>query len=228
VRTIDRLSLRYSALSIFLSVAIFQGILIAPSAGYAQNGAPAAQESGQPSPHMRKKTELPEGDGKAIAEKSCQACHELSNITHASKSLDDWRDTVRIMLDNGADVPADKVDTLIQYLAKNFGPKSDAPPTGGQTAAGSATAKPGELPDGDGKEIATNSCQSCHKLTNLTSAHKNLQEWRDTVQLMMDRGAEIAPDNVEILVNYLAKNFGPKDAAPGGGAPSSSPAAQPH
>ena len=67
---------------------------------------------------------LPEGDGKEIAEKSCHACHELTNLTHASKSLDDWRDTVHIMIDNGADVPADKVDVLVNYLAKNFGPKT--------------------------------------------------------------------------------------------------------
>jgi len=44
----------------------------------------------------------------------------------------------------------------------------------------------------DGKEIATENCQACHKLTNLVKAHKSLDDWRDTVQLMIDRGAKSA------------------------------------
>ena len=73
--------------------------------------------------------ELPDGEGKAIATENCQACHKLTNITKAHKSLDDWKETVQTMIDRGANVPADQVDTLVQYLAKNFGPKdASAPP----------------------------------------------------------------------------------------------------
>ena len=56
-------------------------------------------------------------------------------------------------------------------------------------------------------------------MTNLTDAHKNVDEWRETVQLMVDRGAEVPTDKIDILVNYLAKNFCPKDSAPAGAAP---------
>ncbi len=51
-----------------------------------------------------------------------------------------------------------------------------------------------ELPEGEGKAIATENCQACHKLTNLTKAHKNLDDWKDTVQTMIDRGANVPPD----------------------------------
>jgi cytochrome c5 len=224
-----------------LAMTIGSGILLTASSTHAQNGTPASQDAAQPasspapSPQMRKKVELPEGDGKAIAEKACQACHELTNLTHASKSLDDWRGTVQMMVDNGADVPMDKVDILAKYLAQNFGPKTtsttpDAPATSGQSSSTDASQsaashpKQAELPDGDGKEIATNSCQACHKLTNLTNAHKSLDDWRETVQLMMDRGAEVAPDKVDTLVHYLAKNFGPRDAMPAGSTTSMAPA----
>ncbi len=86
------------------------------------------------------------------------------------------------------------------------------------------TAKPAvvELPEGDGKAIATENCQACHKLTNLTKAHKSLDDWKDTVQTMIDRGANVPPDKVDTLVQYLAKNFGPKD--PSSPAPASTPA----
>jgi mono/diheme cytochrome c family protein len=155
-------------------------------------------------------------------------CHKLTNLTKAHKNLDDWKDTIHTMIDRGADIPDDKIDNLAQYLAKNFGPK-DAAPAANAPAAAPTTKAPTpdaaapkspapanavvELPDGDGKAIATENCQACHKLTNLTKAHKNLDDWKETVQTMIDRGANVPPEKVDILVQYLAKNFGPKDAS---------------
>lgn len=216
----------------FLSLMIGFGILVAPTRSRAQNAPAANPDTSQAanhaeaSPPAMKKAEMPEGEGKAIAEKYCQACHELTNLTHASKSLDDWRDTVSVMIDNGAEVPPDKVNALVKYLAKNFGPKPETPAADTHEAAnppassvGSAAAVPaplkeGELPDGDGKEIATNSCQACHTLSNLTNAHMNEDQWRAEVQIMIDRGADVPADKVDTLVKYLAKNFCPKTPAP--------------
>ena len=208
----------------------------------------AAQDAGQAAPPAAaapapKPVELPEGDGKPIATEYCQTCHKLTNLTKAHKNLDDWKDTIHTMIDRGADIPDDKIDTLAQYLAKNFGPKDpNAPATAPAAASGTpapapdaaapATPAPAkaavvELPDGDGKAIATENCQACHKLTNLTKAHKNLDDWKDTVQTMIDRGANVPADQIDTLVQYLAKNFGPKDAsAPASAAPTSSTPAQ--
>jgi cytochrome c5 len=182
--------------------------------------------------------ELPEGDGKPIATEYCQMCHKLTNLTKAHKNLDDWKDTIHTMIDRGASIPDDKIDVLAAYLAKNFGPK-DAAPAANAPAAAPATPAPSpgpaapstptpakaivELPDGDGKTIATENCQACHRLTNLTKAHKSLDDWKDTVQTMIDRGANVPAEQVDLLVQYLAKNFGPKDAsAPASAAPPSS------
>ena len=217
----------------FLSAAIQDAGQAQPPEGQAATPAPA--------PAAPKPVQLPDGDGKPIATEYCQECHRLTNLTKAHKSEDDWKDTVQTMIDRGARIPDDKVDTLVKYLAENFGPKpatadpnaggaAAAPPSGGSLAAGSSSDSPAasaapakvELPDGDGKEIATENCQACHKLTNLTKAHKSPDDWKDTVQTMIDRGANVPPDKVDILVQYLAKNFGPKDAsAPASAAPSS-------
>jgi cytochrome c5 len=213
---------------LFLVFAVSDG----PSKTFAQNQ-PAAQQSApattapaspsQPKPAV----ELPEGDGKAIATEYCQDCHKLSNLTVSRKTPDDWHDTVQTMMDRGARLPQDKVDTLIAYLVKNFGPQSAAPAAGPSAAAsptsgsaGTAAAqppKPAELPDGEGKAIATEFCQDCHKLSNLTASRKTPDDWHDTVQTMMDRGARIPQDKVDTLVAYLAKNFGPKTGAPSSG-----------
>jgi len=191
------------------------------------------QDAGQGAPpsaasSLSKPVEMPDGDGKEIAVAACQTCHKLTNLTRAHKNLDEWRDTVQTMIDRGANVPQDKVETLVQYLAKNFGPKTDTPaapstpaPAADAPPSAPAQPKPVEMPDGDGKEIAVAACQTCHKLTNLTRAHKNLDEWRDTVQTMIDRGANVPPDKVETLVQYLAKNFAPKPESPESGSPAS-------
>jgi len=202
----------------------------------------AGQAAAAPAaPTAPKAVELPDGDGKPIATEYCQECHRLTNLIKAHKNEDDWKDTVQTMIDRGARLPDDKVDTLVKYLAKNFGPKpattdpngggaAAAPTSGASPASGSPSDPPPastapakvELPDGDGKEIATENCQACHKLTNLTKAHKSLDDWKDTVQTMIDRGANVPADKVDTLVQYLAKNFGPKDASAPAFAPPSS------
>jgi len=210
------------------------------------------QDAGQATPppaasSAPKPVELPEGDGKPIATEFCQDCHRLTNLTKAHKNLDDWKDTLHTMIDRGARLPDEKIDTLAQYLVVNFGPKDSTPgknanaqaaapaapaPSTGAAAPSPDAATPSTpapakavvvLPDGDGKAIATENCQACHKLTNLTKAHKSLDDWKDTVQTMIDRGANVPADKVDILVQYLAKNFGPKDAStPASAAPTSS------
>jgi mono/diheme cytochrome c family protein len=237
--------------------AFVQGMRMLPSAGFQsatnQDAGQAQPPDGQaaapvPAPTAPKPVELPDGDGKPIATEYCQECHRLTNLTKAHKNEDDWKDTVQTMIDRGARIPDDKVDTLVKYLTKNFGPKpatadsngggaaaapatgSGASPVAGSSSDSPATAAPAakvELPDGDGKEIATENCQACHKLTNLTKAHKSLDDWKDTVQTMIDRGANVPEDKVDTLVKYLAKNFGPKDdSAPASVAPSSATPAQ--
>ena len=268
---------RYVAFLFTFLLFVGVGIGVTPLEVSAQNGrlgkyAAALQDAGQAAPPADanapaappatapggpKKVELPEGDGKPIATEYCQDCHRLTNLVRAHKSADDWHDTVQLMIDRGARLPEENMDVLVQYLVKNFGPKTDAPVAATTAAANAsaspaappapaaavdpqpaavalatpapatpAAAKPVVLPEGDGKEIATENCQLCHKLTNLTKAHKSLEDWRDTVQLMMDRGATVPADQVETLVQYLAKNFGPKpaDSASGAGPASGAPA----
>jgi mono/diheme cytochrome c family protein len=229
---------------LIISIALILGIAVLglQPKTLAQNG-PATQDAGQaaaapaPPPQPKPAVELPDGDGKAIATEYCQDCHKLTNLTKARKNPDDWHDTVQTMMDRGARLPQEKFDTLVQYLAKNFGPQpaapaADTPPAAAASldstaATASQPPKPAvELPDGDGKAIATEYCQDCHKLTNLTKARKNPDDWHDTVQTMMDRGARLPQEKFDTLVQYLAKNFGPQPAVPaaGVGSPEASPA----
>jgi cytochrome c5 len=225
---------RNASLVIFLVLILGLGVLATPSKSHAQSGT-AAQDGSQATPaapsQPKPVVELPDGDGKAITTEFCQDCHRLTNVAKARKASDEWHDTVQTMMDRGARLPRDKFDVLVAYLSKNFGPKTevaqDAAPPAAAPLAAAAPSQPKpqiELPEGDGKAIAMENCEACHKLTNLTKAHKSLEDWRDTLQTMMDRGANVPQDKLDTLLQYLAKNFGPKAAAPAG---TSSPDAPP-
>jgi len=131
---------RRAPLIISLASILGIAVLAVPMKSQAQSGTPP-QDSGQAtmapaSPSQPKPVvELPEGDGKTIATEFCQDCHKLTNVTKARKDPDDWHDTVQLMMDRGARLPQDKFDTLVQYLAKNFGPQTAAPAAGPTPAA---------------------------------------------------------------------------------------------
>jgi virginiamycin B lyase len=69
-------------------------------------------------------TVLPDGPGREIVQASCTQCHSLANITRAGYDRAGWRNVVSMMINNGAKVPADKVGTVVDYLATHFPPKA--------------------------------------------------------------------------------------------------------
>src|SRR5205823_14992217 len=85
-------------------------------------------------------------------------------------------------------------------------------------APASATAAP---PAGAGLNLINERCGFCHSTAQIFSARKTPAEWAATVQSMADRGAEISPDEQQVIVAYLAKNFasGSSSTPPPAGAP---------
>lgn len=82
------------------------------------------------------------------------------------------------------------------------------------------------MPDGAGKPIVQRACASCHAVTVVTSKHATQKEWDQVVNLMVSRGAELSDDEIETVIAYLAKNYGPLDAksAPAADAAAAAPA----
>jgi competence ComEA-like helix-hairpin-helix protein len=65
---------------------------------------------------------LPPGKGKAIVQRNCAGCHALKVVTSKRASKEQWSTLVDQMVSRGADVSDDEIDTLVEYLAENFGP----------------------------------------------------------------------------------------------------------
>jgi virginiamycin B lyase len=65
-----------------------------------------------------------------------------------------------------------------------------------------------QLPEGEGKDLVETVCTQCHGLESTTDARYTLDEWRNVVYDMVSEGAPLLDDEVEIIAQYLAKNYG--------------------
>lgn len=66
---------------------------------------------------------LPNGNGREVVEMVCSGCHDLSPITDAGFSREDWETVVKSMIDMGATIKPEQISVIANYLAANFPPK---------------------------------------------------------------------------------------------------------
>ena len=64
-------------------------------------------------------------------------------------------------------------------------------------------------PEIDGETLLNTRCAECHALSKVTSQRKNQSTWNQTVSRMVKKGASLTPEELLILVEYLAQNYGP-------------------
>ena len=145
---------------------------------------------------------LPDGDGKKIVEDKCTVCHDLTYIAKQHLNKDEWTDMVKIMVASGATVTDAEMPVLIDYLVKNWGPGGGAVGGGGGDSGG--------LPAGDGKKIVEEKCTVCHDTGLIVAKRQSKDEWADTVKIMVASGAAVTDQEMPVLIDYLAKNFGPQ------------------
>ncbi len=93
--------------------------------------------------------------------------------------------------------------------------------TAQSTTAGSSAAQPAEPPAGPGLTIVNEKCGSCHTTSQVFATRRPAAEWPAVVQQMIDRGAELSPEEQETVSTYLAAHY----ASDGGAAKASTPAA---
>src|SRR5215475_7740057 len=63
------------------------------------------------------------------------------------------------------------------------------------------------LPEGPAKAIVQKACVSCHLITFITTAQHPAAEWKLLVERMVSDGAEVPPNQVDMVADYLAKAF---------------------
>ncbi len=61
------------------------------------------------------------------------------------------------------------------------------------------------------KELFEGVCSGCHTLQRVKAQHRTKEEWRSTTAAMIDQGTVLTPEETNMLLEYLVKNFGPED-----------------
>ena len=143
--------------------------------------------------------QLPDGDGKKILETACTSCHGLDGVVKLHMDKEGWEGLVSSMVSNGAQVDSKDFPVLMNYLVKNFGNAKPADQPA-QSASGS---------DDAAKKILTDSCTACHDLDLVSGQHLGKDEWQGVVSSMIAKGASVGDKDLPVLVNYLAKTYGP-------------------
>lgn len=66
---------------------------------------------------------------------------------------------------------------------------------------------PDAPPPGEGLELIERSCINCHDIYMITSKRKTPQEWAATLGVMVDRGADVTPEEMQVIEEYLSQHY---------------------
>jgi cytochrome c5 len=67
----------------------------------------------------------------------------------------------------------------------------------------------GALPAGEGRDLLATACSQCHPLNVIRSMREGAEGWKRHVYNMVTRGAQLNVREADMVIAYLATNFGP-------------------
>lgn len=120
---------------------------------------------------------LPPGDGKDIVEQKCGGCHAMKVVTSKRASKQQWSTLVDQMVTRGADVQDEDIQTVIDYLARSFGP--DVPPSADALS-------PINVNTATAAELAAAlqlSVKQSNAIVSYREKHGNFRQWHDLAKV---------------------------------------------
>jgi hypothetical protein len=186
----------------FGKAALWSALLLLVTALAATLAAPvAAQNRGA----TRPKVERPDGPVWQVIRKNCTQCHGIDDYAFFALDRNGWQSLLETKhkspLAEGAPVLSEKDQTtLLDYLVAKFGPTSTPFPR---------TYVPPEITeffsDPEALLVLNRSCVSCHSLDRVLNSRYSADEWRVIAVQMKTRGATITNEDLERLVEWLAR-----------------------
>src|SRR5262245_17803624 len=126
--------------------------------------------------------------GEQILNAACTTCHDTRPIDTRALDEEAWTKQVKAEIAKGAEVKADDVKPLVDFLVKYHGP----------------------LPDGPGKELVLNICTQCHDLQRVKRERLSPEGWLEVLEAMLNEGAPLSEKDFPDVLRYLARNFRPE------------------
>lgn len=140
---------------------------------------------------------LPEGPGRQAVYFNCTACHSLRQFTQQRLPREEWDQLLHTMVEKNGMHPMQPWARrlILNYLATHFRPEEDLWQG---------------LPEGPGREIVFSLCQACHSLALVKQQGLDRETWHETLEWMVEEQGMPAldPENLELALDYLAKNYG--------------------
>jgi mono/diheme cytochrome c family protein len=75
------------------------------------------------------------------------------------------------------------------------------------------------LPPGEGRDLVAVACTQCHGLNTIMAIRDGSPGWRQFVNYMILKGAQMTERETDTVVQYLTANFGPNSPPVAGAAP---------
>ena len=86
-------------------------------------------------------------------------------------------------------------------------------------AAAPLRAQPSALPPGEGRDLVAVACTQCHGLNTIVQIRDGAAGWRQFVNYMIMKGAQVSDREADTVVQYLTANFGPNSPLAAGATP---------
>lgn len=64
-------------------------------------------------------------------------------------------------------------------------------------------------PEGPGKKLVGEICSFCHSAARIKDHAYTRDEWSSVIKGMISEGAPVTDEEFSLILDYLAKNFGP-------------------
>jgi cytochrome c553 len=187
-----RLGTAVLGLVVALVVAILASSVAAPVA--AQNRA------------TRPQIDRPDGAVWTVIRKNCVSCHGIDDYAYYALDRDGWWNLIASKHKTGpgagaADVlSAEDRGQLLDWLVSKLGPDTKPFPRG--YIAPEITEF---LSDPEANRLLARSCVSCHAIERVNDARNSADRWRVILVQMRERGAKLTDDELEELVEWLAR-----------------------
>jgi len=101
-----------------------------------------------------------------------------------------------------------RLSALVGFAALSL---AAAAPLHAQTAPG--------LPPGEGRDLVATACTQCHGLNTIMAIRDGSAGWRQFVNYMILKGAQVTERETDTIIQYLTANFGPGSPPAAGAAP---------
>ena len=146
----------------------------------------------------------PQGRARQVIFKYCTSCHGIDDYAYNAIDRAGW-DELLTAKHRGLDVPLPAADRsiLLDWLSVRFGP--DTKPFPRKYVAQEVTVF---YSDAEAESLLKRACTSCHELDKTDNARFSPDRWRVVIVDMRERGAKVADEEVERLVEWLGRTKG--------------------